>query len=79
MIAVYVIVGVFALIGVLVTAIVLLVVVSTVLDLRRDRRRVELDRLAAPTPDPDLDDPSLGGLVIEVPTRLRRQQWHHPR
>ncbi|MET7334319.1 hypothetical protein [Nonomuraea sp. NPDC005650] len=74
MIAVYVVVGVFALIGVLVTAIVLLVLASTVLDLRRDRCRVEFDRLADPTPAPDLDDPSLGGLVIEVPTRLRRQQ-----
>ncbi|WP_433444599.1 hypothetical protein [Nonomuraea sp. CA-141351] len=74
MIAVYVIVGFFAVIGVLVTVISLLVAASVVLDLRRDRRRIELERLADPTPDPDLDDPSLGGLVVEVPTRLRRQQ-----
>ncbi|MFG2076935.1 hypothetical protein [Nonomuraea maritima] len=75
MIAVYVIVGFFAAIGLLVTVTGLLVVASVALDLRRDRHRVAIERLADPTHDPDLDDdPSLGGLVIEVPTRLRRQQ-----
>ncbi|MEU4511727.1 hypothetical protein AB0G05_19725 [Nonomuraea wenchangensis] len=75
MIAVYVLVGLFAVIGLVVTAIGLLVVASVALGLRRDRRRIELKRLADPNPEPGLDDdPSLGGLVIEVPTRLRRQQ-----
>ncbi|MEV3986616.1 hypothetical protein [Nonomuraea sp. NPDC049758] len=75
MIAVYVLVGLLALVGLAVVLVGLAVVAGVVLDVRRDRRRIELERLAGTDRQPDLDpDPSLDGLVVEISQRLRRAQ-----